>query len=222
MLSFIENLPSEFEFELSDGQIVTGELDLTFDNIIQMFATHQNDELSDRGKLLASLFLLTGDTCEDLELEDQVNLLAYLIKEYVVQAKPVQEAVSKIENDEDPKQYYSLVEDSDYIYASFLQDYRIDLFEKRGKMHWLAFKALLSGLRDDTKFKQVLQIRMWKPDDNTTSDQKRDMEKLQRYYALEISQEELEFLAMTDEEKHEYAIKKWEEEQEKAKRGEVM
>lgn len=219
MLSFIEELPNKFEFELSDGRWIGGSVDLAFDNVIQMFAVHQDKELSDRGKLSASLFLLIGDTCESLELEDQVDLLAYLIKEYVVQTKPIQEAVSKIEKDEDPKQYYSLVEDSDYIYASFLQDYRIDLMEQRRKMHWSAFKALLSGLRDDTKFKQVLQIRMWKPDDTTTADQKRDMEKLQRYYALEISQEELEFLAMTDEEKHQYALEKWAEEQANQQKG---
>nr|DAV80909.1 MAG TPA: hypothetical protein [Caudoviricetes sp.] len=219
MLSFADDLNNHFEFELSDGDIVSGDLDLSFDNVISMFRHQQGDELSDRGKLTVSLFLLTGDTCESLAEIDQVNLLMYLVKEYVVRAKPVQEALSQLEKPEDEKQFYSLVEDADYIYAAFMQDYRMDLFDQRGKLHWQKFKALLSGLRDDTKFKQVLQIRMWKPDKNTSAEEKERMEELQRFYALEISQEELEFLAMSEEEKHEYAMKKWQEEQEKSQKG---
>lgn len=219
MLSFADDLNNHFEFELSDGDIVSGDLDLSFDNVISMFRHQQGDELSDRGKLTVSLFLLTGDTCESLAEIDQVNLLMYLVKEYVVRAKPVQEALSQLEKREDEKQFYSLVEDADYIYAAFMQDYRMDLFEQRGKLHWQKFKALLSGLRDDTKFKQVLQIRMWKPDNNTSAEEKERMEELQRFYALEISQEELEFLAMSEEEKHEYAMKKWQEEQDKSQKG---
>lgn len=219
MLSFADDLNNHFEFELPDGDVVSGDLDLSFDNVISMFRHQQGDELSDRGKLTVSLFLLTGDTCESLAEIDQVNLLMYLVKEYVVRAKPVQEALSQLEKSEDEKQFYSLVEDADYIYAAFMQDYRMDLFEQRGKLHWQKFKALLSGLRDDTKFKQVLQIRMWKPDKNTSAEEKERMEELQRFYALEISQEELEFLAMSEEEKHEYAMKKWQEEQEKSQKG---
>lgn len=219
MLSFADDLNDHFDFELSDGDIVSGDLDLSFDNVISMFRHQQGDELSDRGKLTVSLFLLTGDTCESLAEIDQVNLLMYLVKEYVVRAKPVQEALSQLEKPDDEKQFYSLVEDADYIYAAFMQDYRMDLFEQRGKLHWQKFKALLSGLRDDTKFKQVLQIRMWKPDKNTSAEEKERMEELQRFYALEISQEELEFLAMSEEEKHEYAMKKWQEEQEKSQKG---
>lgn len=219
MLSFADDLNNHFEFELSDGDVVSGDLDLSFDNVISMFRHQQGDELSDRGKLTVSLFLLTGDTCESLPEIDQVNLLMYLVKQYVVRAKPVQEALSQLEKPEDEKQFYSLVEDADYIYAAFMQDYHMDLFEQRGKLHWQKFKALLSGLRDDTKFKQVLQIRMWKPDKNTSAEEKERMEELQRFYALEISQEELEFLAMSEEEKHEYAMKKWQEEQEKSQKG---
>src|SRR5699024_9851159 len=54
---------------------------------------------------------------------------------------------------------YSLKEDAEYIYASFMSDYGIDLIEQQGKLHWYKFKALLGGLTDGSKFVKVLEIR---------------------------------------------------------------
>jgi hypothetical protein len=52
------------------------------------------------------------------------------------------------------------IEDGEYIVASFMQDYRIDLTSV--DMHWHMFKALFSGLRDDTKIKQIMSMRSYK------------------------------------------------------------
>src|SRR5690606_1279593 len=54
---------------------------------------------------------------------------------------------------------YDLEKDAEYIYASFMHDYGIDLFEQQGKLHWRKFKALLVGLSDDSMFKRVVAIR---------------------------------------------------------------
>lgn len=48
--------------------------------------------------------------------------------------------------------------DADVIYASFLQQYRIDLLRVR-KLHWYAFLTLLGGLNGDTPLSARLYAR---------------------------------------------------------------
>lgn len=50
-------------------------------------------------------------------------------------------------------------EDGDYIYASFMQEYGIDLIDVQGKLPWRKFLYLFNGLSADTKIKQVMRIR---------------------------------------------------------------
>ena len=49
--------------------------------------------------------------------------------------------------------------DAAEIYASFMQDYGIDLIQQQGKMHWCAFIALFNGLSDDTPIRRIMRIR---------------------------------------------------------------
>lgn len=49
------------------------------------------------------------------------------------------------------------LEDSEYIYASFMDAYGIDLCNT--EMHWHQFKALLLGLPDNSRYKQILAMR---------------------------------------------------------------
>lgn len=50
--------------------------------------------------------------------------------------------------------------DGEYILASFMQAYHIDLTQC--DMHWHMFKALFVGLPDDTKISQIMNMRSWK------------------------------------------------------------
>ena len=49
--------------------------------------------------------------------------------------------------------------DAAEFYASFRQDYGIDLIQQQGKMHWCAFIALFNGLSDNTPIKRIMRIR---------------------------------------------------------------
>lgn len=51
------------------------------------------------------------------------------------------------------------LEDSEYIYASFMAVYGIDLCDV--ELHWWKFKALLLGLPDDSKIKQIMAMRSY-------------------------------------------------------------
>ena len=55
------------------------------------------------------------------------------------------------------------LEDGEFIYASFMAVYGIDLCDV--EMHGWKFKALLLGLPDDSKMKQIMGMRGYNPKD---------------------------------------------------------
>lgn len=77
--------------------------------------------------------------------------------------------------------------DSDLIYAAFLGQYGIDLFEVK-ELHWHKFLALLNGLNDSTKLREVMGYRCYEKSD----DKKDPYEELRRAWeiGLPMSEEE--------------------------------
>lgn len=79
-------------------------------------------------------------------------------------------------------------EDGEYIYASFMQEYRLDLIDMQGKLSWRKFIALFDGLSEDTKIRRVMRIRSMDLPEYTGKNQKQiqDITELKAYYALPI------------------------------------
>lgn len=78
--------------------------------------------------------------------------------------------------------------DGDFIYAAFMQDYGIDLIEQQGKLHWKKFLALFKGLSDDTRIKQIMQIRSMEEPKPTRYNQEQiqKIRELKAFYALPV------------------------------------
>ena len=72
-------------------------------------------------------------------------------------------------------------QDAEYIYASFLQAYGINLLKSQNRLTWTEFKALLNALPDNTIMQQIIEIRAWKPE---YGGDKNKMRKLQAKYSL--------------------------------------
>lgn len=53
--------------------------------------------------------------------------------------------------------------DADYIYAAFLEQYGIDLLET--DMHWHKFRALLNGLNEKVKLREIMGYRCYEGKD---------------------------------------------------------
>lgn len=79
-------------------------------------------------------------------------------------------------------------EDGDYIYASFMQEYGIDLIDQQGKLSWKKFLWLFNGLGADTKIKQVMHIREMEIPQFNGKNQKQiqEIQELKSYYALPV------------------------------------
>lgn len=146
-----------------------------FDNILQMMA--QMDDLDDEDRLEVMLYYLTDDAPLD------VRILSAAVEALFPQTKgePGQKA-------------FDFVQDAELIYAAFRQAYNIDLYEQRGKLHWLHFLALLQGLPEDTRFREVVNIRL-KPMPEPTkhnAEERARLMKAKQAVALRISEAERE------------------------------
>jgi len=168
---------------------ITYSLDLSFDNVLRLIEMLGDKELSDVVQVETGLVMLLGEEL-DCDIERKANIF-YSLYEKVIMTDVKKEQAVDIKGNPMPSEsngdetVYSLIEDAEYIYASFMQDYGMDLFEYQGKLHWNKFQALLSGLRDDTKFKKVLDIRQMElPTGKGSEKQRKAILEAKKAYAL--------------------------------------
>lgn len=175
-------------------------INASFDVILKLINLLKEKCLSDINKLRISVKLLFGRKTELLKLpiNDQAEVIRQVFDKYLKDPKsnkPVKRdlqgnVMPELEEDE-KKVLYSISYDAEYIYASFMQAYGIDLIEQQGKLHWFKFKALLSGLPDGTKFQQVMSIRSWEKPSKSKDAHESQMKKLQKIYALPETESEV-------------------------------
>jgi hypothetical protein len=178
-MKLTEWFTDEIEYK---GQTI--KLNLAFDNVLRVRELLQDDVFSGAEKLLI-LFEMLVKNANGLNFSfNEINqFIGYIFDEILFPKKG-----------SDGKSHFDFDQDAAFIYASFLQDYKMDLFEMQGKLHWEKFLALLEGLSDDTKFKEVLSIRAQKipaPTKYNQEERKRLIE-LKRIYRLKNEKPSLE------------------------------
>lgn len=194
--------------KLTDTLVIDDEefpLNLSFDNVLRLFEMWRDEDVPEFVKPHFGIRILTGETLEDFTVEEMSEVFNEVFEEHIslstvednhveydLAGNPMKTTASNGKQEQAP---YDIRYDGDYIYASFLQAYGIDLFDVQGKLHWKKFNALLSGLPEGTKFMEVIKIRKWKPQKGDSAEYKEEMRKLQKDYALPndiIEEEEYE------------------------------
>lgn len=169
-------------------------LDLSFNNVLKLFEMWRDEDVPEFVKPHFGIRILTGETLEDFTVEEMSEVFNEVFEEHIslstvednhveydLAGNPMKTVTSNGKQEQAP---YDIRFDGDYIYASFLQAYGIDLFDVQGKLHWKKFNALLSGLPEGTKFMEVIKIRKWKPQKGDSAEYKEEMRRLQKDYAL--------------------------------------
>ncbi len=178
MQSLYECLPYSVEYK---GRIY--KIKPYFDNVLQVFGIYQDKVLSDMQKLdIACRLLLVGRI--KLNESDKVGIIN-LIFETIISSK---------KNDTDNTKSFDFLQDSQYIYASFMYDYGIDLFQQQAKLHWWKFIALFNSLSESSKMSQIISIRI-RPipaPDKYNAEMIDSLMKAKAFYALTFTQEERE------------------------------
>ncbi len=155
-------------------------LDLAYDTVLNVQRMFRERLLSDSDMLLEALkiFGIDEKSLSRLSWEDRSELLNAIFEEKV-RTKP-RPRVGK------SRVLFDFEEDGEYIYASFMQDYGIDLIDQQGRLPWRRFMALFEGLSGDTKIKEVMKYRgMEIPAPNgKNSKEIQDLMEIKSYYAL--------------------------------------
>lgn len=72
--------------------------------------------------------------------------------------------------------------DDAYIYAAFMDQYRIDLTEEK-KMHWWKFQGLFQSLKEDNEISHIIQYRTAQISNKMPKEQREFLKKMKRIYA---------------------------------------
>ena len=191
MLDISRKLVDELVLEI-EGEEQTFPLLLSFDRVLKLFEMWGDEEIPEIMRPLLALKILTGVSFENLTVDEAMEIVRAVFEEHI-QTRKVDDDVEydlagnviKTTSSEEPhKRLYNLKYDGDYVFASFMQAYRIDLIEEIGKLHWKKFNALLVGLPEGTKFVEVLKIRSYEPQKGDSQEYIEKMRELQREFRL--------------------------------------
>ena len=173
--------------DIPDNRIHTGKgwlvINPAFDTVLEIQKLYKEEGLTDYEKTGQALYMLVKNRW-NLRLfgpAEKSRLLEEVYRKFIaVKQRP------KIR--QSPFPVLDFEEDGDYIYASFMQDYGIDLIKEQGRLPWKKFLYLFNGLSADTKIKQVMRIReMEVPEFNgKNAKQIQEINELKSYYALPV------------------------------------
>ena len=170
----------EYEIHTPRGKV---KVNPAFDTVLEIQKLYQEKEITDLEKVNQALHML-------VENEKVLNLLTILEKKKLLEV--ITQKHISIKKRHQPKANGAPVldfeEDGDYIFASFMQDYQIDLIKEQGRLPWKKFMYLFNGLSEQTKIRQVMRIRSTDiPHYNgKNGKQIQEIQDLKSYYALPV------------------------------------
>lgn len=191
MLDISRKLVDELILEI-EGEEQIFPLLLSFDRVLKLFEMWGDEEIPEIMRPLLALKILTGVSFENLTVDEAMEIVRTIFEEHIQTRKVDDEVeydlagnvIKTTSSEESHKRLYNLKYDGDYVFASFMQAYRIDLIEEIGKLHWKKFNALLVGLPEGTKFAEVLKIRSYEPQKGDSQEYIEKMRELQREFRL--------------------------------------
>lgn len=162
----------------------TYQFNFAYDNILRLFKLIDDDSIDKMLKFELEFEMLIGKGL-DIPLEKMADAVTYAVK--LIQESPYQSLSHS------PTKVFDYEQDSEAIYASFLQQYGIDLIEQKGKLDYFKFRALLTNLNSDTPFQQIIQIRTDNPSKYVNDQERLNQLNLQQQtYALKKTPKEIE------------------------------
>lgn len=154
-----------------------------------------------RTSILFEQLMKDNTVNDDVKIELALNL--YFPKQYIINTV---DAVNKIiwfySGGKDIKEssgksnsstinIYDFEQDADYIYAAFMEQYKIDLADI-DYLHWWKFKSLFYGLNKDIQLSKIMFYRSIELTDDMSKNERKFYRDMKRLYALEDMRSEEE------------------------------
>lgn len=164
-------------------------IDLSFDNVLDVFDVLEMKELPEFYRAELCLVLLFGE--DVISFEDTIEIYNEVFDLFLETDNNKRIKYDLAGNTMPTKKEEPLIDlnqDAEFLYASFIQAYGINLIKEQGELHWYEFKALLNGLPEDTIIKQIIHIRSYEPGKHDSEEYKKQMKDLQDFYRLEVDE----------------------------------
>lgn len=180
-------------FNSTDNQnieLTFTDVNLAFDNVLRFIKLMDNKEADDNIKIYEGLAMLLGYEVVNQLFEQLPNEIGHvyraLMNEVFTDLKDSQTYDLAGNPMPTPKEerVYDTEQDAEYIFASFLYDYNIDLFEQQGKLDYRKYSALLKSLSEDTKLSRVIEIRQMKVPKGASQSDREAIRKAKKHYEL--------------------------------------
>ena len=161
-------------------------INMAFNNVIDFLEILENKTLPEIEKITLGINQLLG-LIPVIEIKDLIKVFESLVINFIQDSE--KEISLDLEGNPVPpktvKPITDLKHDAPFIFASFKQAYGIDLVAEQGKLDWRLFKIYLRELPDDTRIKQIIQIRNEKlPTGKNMASERERLMKLKKIYAL--------------------------------------
>lgn len=171
-------------------------LTLSFDIVLKAFELLEDKDFDDAEKwaILALMFTENEKDIQGMNGDEITTFVNAVFDNFINDPPEEGESAASDQPASKKQPVMDFVQDAEYIYAAFLLDYNIDLFEHQGKMHWRKFKALLNGLSDHSMFSKIVEIRareMPKPTKDN-KEERDNLRKLKRKFALKAEIEAMD------------------------------
>ena len=156
-----------------------------------------------RTSILFEQLMKDNSVNDDAKIELALNL--YFPKQYIINTvdavnriiwfysggKDIKESSNKSSNGSKNANIYDFEQDADYIYAAFMEQYKIDLADI-DYLHWWKFKSLFYGLNKDIQLSKIMFYRSIELTDDMTKNERKFYRDMKRLYALEDMRSEEE------------------------------
>ncbi|WP_410988776.1 Gp15 family bacteriophage protein [Bacillus cereus] len=171
------------------------ELNLSFDNVLKLMELFDDQNVPDQIKPNLALNMLIVDSSLLVQLSSckKEKLLIDVFKDKLnidLSQSNKKNEMTESANDEDsdypeiPVVNFTI--DAERIYASFLYDYGINLFEQQGKLQWDEFLALFNNLSEKTPMRTAIHYRTCEipKKDKHNSEERKRIKKMKARYEL--------------------------------------
>ncbi|WP_348619040.1 Gp15 family bacteriophage protein [Lactococcus lactis] len=230
VLSLSWSQPDVIEAKTADYEVV-----MDFSRVLRLFELYKQDDIDVSEKLFITIEMFFLTPINEIPEEDFQPILEGLTQKIIGDNSREETVERDMKGNilEEDKKFYDFEEDADYIFASFMQDYGIDLIKEREKsnyywnkvqsgtmslekfrnhtMSWDKFNALLTGLSETSKFRRVIEIRQMEIPENATEKERKEIKKAKSAVALKSDREKIEFEMMDLKEQREFMRRKEEE-----------
>ncbi|WP_217563144.1 Gp15 family bacteriophage protein, partial [Paenibacillus sp. GbtcB18] len=180
------------------------------DNVLKIMELFDDETVSNRAKPNIALLMLIVDhsLLNQLNWQGKEKLIVDIFKDKLnidltadKKAGEMTETLGNPLNEEIPEiPVVNFTLDAEMIFATFLYDYNVNLFEQQGILQWEEFLALFNNLSEKTPMRTAIHYRTCEipKKDKHNADERKRIKKMRERYELpeaKVIREEMEYKA---------------------------